>query len=214
MPTIDCNITDLHKLIGQLLTVAELDQALTCVKGEVDSDDPKTGEIRISLEDTNQPYLWSAEGIALALRSTLGIEKGTPKIAVSPSKDEVIVDASVKAVRPCIAVFSAKNPGAGVTDVFLRQLIQFQEKFCDAFGMKRAKVSIGIYRHDNVTFPVTYKAVGPEAVTFTPLGSATPMTPKQILREHPTGQAYAWTIEGFESPINKSQNLQSRTLNQ
>ncbi|MEK6960019.1 MAG: phenylalanine--tRNA ligase subunit beta [Nanoarchaeota archaeon] len=197
MPTIDVTLNDLHHLIGKPVTVDELDEWLAFAKGEVDSFNQKTCEMRISLEDTNQPYLWSAEGVAMLLRSVMGLETGTPKVAVSATKDEVIVDPSVKSVRPHIAVFSAKGPG--VTDVFLRQLIQFQEKFCDAYGMKRAKVSIGIYRHDLVKFPVTYKAVSPDGIKFVPLGFTKQMTPEEILKEHPTGIAYAKQLEGFKT---------------
>lgn len=192
MPTIDTTLADLHHLVGKPLSIKELDELLAFAKGEIESHDPATGIIRIKLEDTNQPYLWCAEGIALLLRGVLGIDKGMPNVSVKPSKDEVIIDSSVKSIRPFIAVFSAHGPE--FIDEFLRQLIQFQEKFCDAFGMKRSKVSIGIYPYEKIAFPITYKAVAPSSTRFVPLGFTKELSLSQILTEHPTGKEFSFTL--------------------
>jgi phenylalanyl-tRNA synthetase beta chain len=76
----------------------------------------------------------------------------------------------------------------------LLDIIQTQEKLCWNFGRKRRTVSMGIYRSAHIKWPVHYKAVDPDAVSFVPLQCEKPMTCRQILSEHPKGREYGWII--------------------
>jgi len=139
------------------------------------------------------PYLWSVEGAARLIRGVLGKSKGIPKIEIKKSGYKLIVDKSVKDVRPFITGFVAK--GCKVDDYLIKQIIQLQEKLCESFGRKRKKAAIGVYAYDKIKFPVKYKATAPESIKFTPLDFFKEMTQQEILEEHPTGKKYAGILE-------------------
>ncbi len=71
MPTISINRKDFEQLIGQSATEEQIVAWLPLVKGEVKEQDSKTGELRIELQDSNRPDLWSCEGIARQIRIKL-----------------------------------------------------------------------------------------------------------------------------------------------
>jgi len=196
MPSITFSIQDLEKLIGKKLPKEKdkLSELMSYCKAEIEtiSDD----QITVSLADTNLPYLWSVEGIARLLRGILSVEKGLPVFKAEKSTYKIIVDKSVIKIRPFIAGFVAK--GKSISEYLLLQLIQLQEKFCESYGRKRSKVSIGIYPSEKIQFPVHYKAVLPSAVSFVPLDFTEKLNLKQILKRHPKGRQYSWIIEKFE----------------
>ncbi len=196
MPTITFSLKDLNSLIGKSLSIEQLDELFSKAKGELEDYNKDTDEVKLELGDTNQPYLWSAEGISILLKGFLGIEKGIPKLEITNSgnPDYVVkVDKSVEKVRPYIVSFIAK--GKKIDDYILKQLIQLQEKLADNFGRKREKIAIGIYPLKKIKFPVIYKAVKPDSIKFIPLESSSEMTPKEILENHPKGKKYAKLLD-------------------
>ncbi|MDI6737732.1 MAG: phenylalanine--tRNA ligase subunit beta [Nanoarchaeota archaeon] len=194
MPTITFDINDLNKLVGKKLSKEKIAELLDYAKGEIEATNGN--EISVKSSDTNLPYLWSIEGIAMLFKGLLGLEKGLKTLKVEKSKDMVIVGKPVKDVRPHIAAFSVK--GAKVDDYLLKQIIQLQEKFCHSYGMKRLKAAVGVYNYSKIKFPVYYKAVLPESVQFMPLGFRREMTLGEILESHPTGMEYAHLLKGFK----------------
>ena len=76
MPTIECSFQDLKTLFGKKCSIDELKELMRAAKGEVEKYDEKTDMITLGLGDTNQPYLWSVEGVARFLRHYVGAEKG------------------------------------------------------------------------------------------------------------------------------------------
>lgn len=198
MPTITFSLKDLGNLVGKKISEKELGELIEYAKGEVEK--VEGDEATVGLEDTNMPYLWSAEGIARLFKGLLGKETGFEQLKVAKSKDTVIVDKSVNGIRPYIAAFSAR--GQKVDEYLLKQIIQLQEKFCHSYGMRRKKVAVGIYDYKKISFPVYYKAVNPESVKFMPLEFRREMTLGEILEIHPTGKEYAWILKGFrEYPL-------------
>ena len=199
MPTITFSHDDLCALVGKELSQEELVALLACCKGEAEGVDSETGEVSVSLDDTNLPYLWSVEGIARLLKGLLGIEQGIPALPVERKGDssrQVIVDPSVASVRPYLVSFIAK--GKALDDYLLKQLIQLQEKFCEGYGRRRQKVSIGLYRSSTLSWPLHYKAVAPESVRFVPLEGDGEMDLSEILATHPKGKEYAWVLAGHK----------------
>ena len=89
MPTITFSYQDFTKLVGKKLDDKKFEHYLSYAKAELDSK--LTTETTVSFNDTNQPYLWSVEGLARLFRGLLGLEKGVPKIKIQKSKDKVIV---------------------------------------------------------------------------------------------------------------------------
>lgn len=205
MPKIEVNENLFFSLLGKRMGPEELDLALPAAKAELDEwcKDPsvpaEARTIKIELNDTNRPDLWSTAGLARQLR----LHAGNPRPAYpffSRAGDErqtgrrVLVEASVKAVRPYLAGFVVS--GKTVTDPILRDMIQTQEKVCWNFGRKRRTVSMGIYRSASIKWPVVYKAVAPDSVSFVPLQWDRPLTLTEILRQHPKGKEYGFINEG------------------
>jgi len=196
MPTISFSLKDLQKLLGKKISIDELKDLLTYAKAEIDNYDKSTDEVTADFGDTNLPYLWSVEGVAILLKGILGKEKGLPKLKINKGNYKLIVENSVTKVRPYIAAFVAKD--CKIDDYLLKQIIQLQEKLCETYGMKRKKIAIGVYRNSQIKFPVYYKAVQPDKIKFTPLEFKKEMDLKEILEDHPKGQEYAWILEGAD----------------
>ena len=196
MPTITFSLKDLQHLVEKKLTIEEIQELAHYGKGDFESYDRETDEVKIDFGDTNLPYLWSVEGFARLIKGILGMQKGISEIKVNKGPYQVIVDKSIIKYRPYIACFAAK--GKKVDDYLIKQIVQLQEKFCETYGRRRQKVSIGLYSYKRLAFPVHYKAVEPLAIEFVPLEFKAKMNLKEILAEHPKGKEYAWILEGFE----------------
>lgn len=197
MPTISFSYRDFQQLLGKKLPIEEFkDLAILYAKAEVEEYNKEKDEAKMSLDDTNLPYMWCAEGLARFFRGVLGIEKGLPKFKTEESKYEIIVEPAVKKLRPSIASFIAE--GKQIDKYLLEQLIQLQEKFCESYGRRRQKVSIGLYSHRKIKFPVHYKAALPESVKFEPLEMSEKIKLNEILEKHPKGRQYGWIIKEFE----------------
>ncbi len=196
MPTINFSLKDLQLLIRKKASIEELRELLTYCKAELDDYDKTTDEVSVSLADTNQPYLWSVEGIARLLKGVLGKEKGIPKLKINKSSYKLIVDSSIKEVRPYIAAFVAK--GKKISDYLLKQIIQLQEKLSENYGQRRQKLAIGVYPLSKIKFPIYYKAILPDSISFVPLDFKKEMTPQEILEEHPKGQEYSYILKDYK----------------
>jgi phenylalanyl-tRNA synthetase beta chain len=203
MPTISIDRKDFQALLGPVshapqLTNVEIESWLQLDKGELKDHDQDTGELRIELQDSNRPDLWSCEGIARQIRTKLaGTLPGYPFFRTkSRSTRRLTVASDLHKVRPYVAACTAM--GYDVTTAGLAQLIQVQEKLADIFGHKRRTVSIGLYRLPAIVFPIAYTLVKPDEVRFTPLGFDEKMTPREILAVHPKGLEYAPILAGHE----------------
>ncbi len=195
MPTITFTFADFQNLLGKKLSIPEFEDLIALyAKAEVEGYDKRTDELSVKMDDTNLPFLWCPEGLARLLKGMLGMQKGIAALKVEKSSYKVVVDSSVRKVRPCITAFVAK--GKRLDDYTLKQLVQMQEKFCEGYGRRRQKVSIGLYSYKRITFPVHYKAVTPDSVKFRPLAYGRELTLKQIIEQHPKGQQYGWMLKG------------------
>ncbi len=218
MPKIEVNEALFFSLLGERLDAEALEAALPGAKAELDGWDHAAdgvgGTIKIELNDTNRPDLWSTAGLARQLRVRrtgkipsypFFVRKSGKSQGVSGANGThgangtggasyvVEVDESVRKVRPYLAGFVAK--GVAVDDAMLRDLIQTQEKLAWNYGRKRRTVSIGLYRPTAILWPVSYKGVDPDAVSFVPLQETRRMTLRTILAEHPKGREYASILE-------------------
>ncbi len=211
MPKIEVNERLFFSLIGRRCGRAELEEMLTGAKAELDEwldeaggaagDESRT--IKIELNDTNRPDLWSTAGLARQLRVREDHKNGLKRRPDYPffSREgemkagtrRVIVEESVKDARPFLAGFVVS--GKEISDALLRDMIQTQEKLCWNFGRKRRTVSMGLYRTTIIKWPVRYRAVKPDSVRFVPLQWERPMNLSEILAEHPKGKEYAFINE-------------------
>ncbi|MFP3041287.1 phenylalanine--tRNA ligase subunit beta [Treponema primitia] len=204
MPKIEVNEELFYTLTGRRWDTRDaFEEALTCAKAELDEDSDKglpaaERTLKIELNDTNRPDLWATAGCARQLRIHNGGKRPEYPFFSSPEKSQkanrkVLVEASVKGVRPYLAGFIAS--GKSITDSSLRDMIQTQEKLAWNFGRKRRTISMGLYRIAIIKWPITYKGVDPDSVSFVPLQWDVPLTLREILKQHPKGKEYGFIQE-------------------
>ena len=206
MPKIEVNEKLFFKLVGRTWDYDTLERKLTCAKAELDEKPDMTQKedervIKIELNDTNRPDLWSTGGIARCLREyENGCSTSDYRDFLSSDKEinssanrYITVDPSLKDIRPYMVAFVIS--GKSVDDAMLKDIIQTQEKLCWNFGRKRKTISMGVYREAEIKWPAHYKAVDPESTFFTPLGFDEPMSCRKIIEEHPKGKDFGWILK-------------------
>ncbi|MBU0963177.1 MAG: phenylalanine--tRNA ligase subunit beta [Nanoarchaeota archaeon] len=191
MPTIKINKKSLENLIGKKLEEEKLKDRITYLGVSV--EDFNKDEITLEV-NPDRPDLLSVQGIARALSSFIGVKKGLRKYEVKKSGEKVIIDNSVKDVRPFTACAIVKN--LKFNDEKIKEVIDIQEKLHITFGRNRKKIAIGIYPFEKIKMPITFFAEDPKKVKFQPLEFNKEITGLQILSQHPTGREYAHLLEG------------------
>lgn len=196
MPKIETTGRLFFSLLGKTLSDSELEAQFPVAKAELDGHEEDV--LKIELNDTNRPDLWSAAGIARLLKSYEKEEVmlydffSTADETFDSEGRSLVVDASVKEVRPFSIGFAAR--GHKVSEDDLEALIQSQEKLCSNFGRKRKTIAMGIYRSDLIKYPVHYRGADPDATSFVPLGMDEELTLRQICSEHPKGKEYGHIV--------------------
>ena len=193
MPKIEVQKKDLFKHIGKEYTNDALEEILPCAKAELDGVDEEEGILKIELNDTNRPDLWSTAGLARQISLYEGLSDKEYSFSGDYGNRVVKVDPSIKDVRPYIVAFAVK--GRGISDAALKDIIQTQEKLCWNYGRKRRSIAMGVYRSDLFSYPVIYKGADPDKTSFVPLGEEKEMSLRQIISDHPKGQEYGHIVE-------------------
>ncbi len=142
----------------------------------------------------DRPDLYSAEGVARAMRGFLGIEEGLPVYTVRPSGIAFSVDPGLADIRPCLGSAVIRN--VDLDEEAIESLMGLQEALHWAVGRGRGKVAIGVHDLDAITPPFHYVA-SPRDRSFVPLDFDRDMTLDEILTDHPKGRGYAHLVEGF-----------------
>lgn len=204
MPKIEVNEKLFFDAVGKRYDYAALEDVLPCAKAELDEKPDATlpeseRAIKIELNDTNRPDLWSTNGVARQLKlhaggKTADYYKYMSNMGNDNYGDRVVtVDPELKDVRPYMVAFMIC--GKAIDDPMLKDIIQTQEKLAWNFGRKRKSISMGVYRVDQIKFPVKYHAVDPDKTSFVPLQCDAPMTCRQILTDHPKGKDFGWILK-------------------
>ena len=193
MPVINFSYSDLCDLVGREVPRDTIKERLPLIGADLKAMDESSDELSFEFFP-DRPDMYSVEGIARALRAFLGYEPGLRSYAVGESSVDLLVEPSVKEVRPYI--WSALVEGNEITDPLIRSMMDLQEKLHLTLGRNRRKVAIGIHDFGTVEPPFTYKAVLPDELSFVPLQGDRRMTPSEILKEHEKGKAYAFVLEG------------------
>ncbi len=155
------------------------------------------GEEEIEVEiPANRPDLLSYHGFKRAFLGFLGKTSGLKEYKLNkPEKDFVVnIDSSVKEIRPFTACAIVK--GLKFDDEKIKEIIEIQEKLHLTIGRKRKKLAIGVYPLEKITLPITFMAVEPDKIKFSPLESEREMSGLEILQRHPTGKEYAHLLAG------------------
>ena len=192
MPVITFKYTDLKDL-GIDMEKDELIDTLPMMSSDIEDYDDE--EIKVEFFPYRPDNL-SVEGVARSFKGFLGLETGLPNYPITPSNEEVVVDAEVAEIRPYIAF--AKIDNVDFTGDKLKYIMDFQENLHWVIGRDRKKVAIGIHNADVVNAPFKYIATPKDANAFVPLEKDSEMTPGEILTEHDKGKAYAHLIDSFD----------------
>jgi phenylalanyl-tRNA synthetase beta chain len=143
----------------------------------------------------NRPDLLSVEGVARTLKGFLGLKTGLPSYELAKPRVMVEIDPSTKDVRPYLACGVVRD--VELSDEVIASLMQMQEKLHASLCRNRRKASIGVYDLDTIRPPIKYKTVAPDSLRFIPLDSDRPLTPAEILREHPKGIEYSHLLQNL-----------------
>ncbi len=193
MPTITLNKTVFEKLVGKTLPLEELKDRISMLG--TDLEKIEGNEIVVEIFP-NRPDMLSEQGFARAFSSFIGVKTGLRTYELSDSGQKVIVEPSVREVRPYTACAIIK--GLHGTEENIREIIQIQEKLHVTYGRHRKKAAIGIYPLDKIAFPITYRAETPDTIKFWPLDAAEVMTATQILAAHKAGKEYGSLLAGHK----------------
>jgi len=193
MPTITLNKEVFEQLVGEKLPLEELKDRISMLGTDLESIE--NNEIKVEIFP-NRPDLLSEQGFARAFSSFIGVKTGLRKYDVKESGEKLIVETSVKEIRPFTACAIVKN--LKLDEEKIEQVIQIQEKLHVTYGRNRKKCAIGVYPLEKIKFPIRYKADSPDKIKFQPLEAASKMTAQNILEEHKAGKEFAHLLEGKE----------------
>ncbi len=207
MPTIKYNKKTILELLGRKVSDEQLANRISFLGTGFEGINAEEIEVEIF---PNRPDLLSEQGMARALLAFMDIKTGFKKYDVKKSGAKLIVDKSVKGVRPYTACAIVK--GLKLSDERIKEIIQIQEKLHVTYCRNRKKAAIGVYPLEHIRPPIYYKALHPEEIKFKPLDLNKDLTGSQILAIHPTGREYGYLLEGKDKYpvfIDSKQNILS-----
>ncbi len=193
MPTVKFSKNMLLELLGRKISDEQLTDRINFLGANVEGIEGDELAIEIF---PNRPDMLSEQGLARALKTFLNIKPGFKQYHVKKSNVKVLVDKSVKNIRPYTACAVVK--GLKLTEEKIKAIIQIQEKLHVTYGRNRKKAAIGIYPLEHIRPPIYYKALHPEEIRFKPLDMNKDLTGSQVLAIHPTGREYGYLLEGLE----------------
>jgi len=207
MPVLEIDKEYLYSLLGMRLSRDELVEILEGTKVNIEGFSDESVELEITSDRLD---LLSTEGIARMIKGIIGKELGIPKYPVEHREEELVVDESVKNVRP-FAV-GAILLDVRLNDSVIKSIIQCQEKIHETLGRKRRRVAIGIHDLDAVKPPFRYIARPMDEVKFIPLGENREMTAREILENTEKGREYGNLIRNEEGLVPLIEDSMGRVM--
>ncbi|MBL7100341.1 MAG: phenylalanine--tRNA ligase subunit beta [Nanoarchaeota archaeon] len=193
MPTITLNKKVFERLVGKKLPLDQLQEKISFLGTDLEKIEGNDIVVEVF---PNRPDMLSEQGFARAFSSFVGKKIGLRKYIVKKSNYKVIIDNSVKLVRPYTACAVVKE--IKFDDEKIKEIVQIQEKLHITYGRNRKKAAIGIYPFEKIKFPIRFEARKSDEIRFQPLESPELMTAKQILTKHPAGREYAHLLENTQ----------------
>lgn len=193
MPTVTINKKLFLKLVGKGFNDEVLKDRIAMLGTSVESLNKE--EIIVEVPP-NRPDFLSEQGLARAFSSFMKIEKGLKEVKVLKSEEKVVIEDSVKDVRPYTACCIVK--GLKFDDENIKSVIQIQEKLHITYGRNRKKCAVGIYPLEKIKMPIYFRALEPSKIRFKPLGYKVEMDGAEILIDHPTGKEFAHLLSGYK----------------
>jgi phenylalanyl-tRNA synthetase beta chain len=121
MPTVTLNKKVFEKLVGKKLPIEKLKDRISMMGTDLESIE--NDEINVEIFP-NRPDMLSEQGFARAFASFIGEKPGLRKYEIKKSNNKIIIDSSVKKVRPFTACAIVKN--LTFSDETIREVIQIQ----------------------------------------------------------------------------------------
>ncbi|MCF7862042.1 phenylalanine--tRNA ligase subunit beta [Candidatus Woesearchaeota archaeon] len=193
MPQVTINRRVFEKLVGKKLSDEELKDRISMIGTDLEEVNDK--EIIVEIFP-NRPDMLSEQGFARAFSTFVGASKGISRFKIKDSNEQMIIENSVKNVRPFTACAIIK--GMKFNDEKIREVIQIQEKLHITYGRNRKKVAMGIYPYEKIKPPIRFVALKPEEIRFVPLEYDREMNGRQILTTTSTGKEFAHLLEGLD----------------
>jgi phenylalanyl-tRNA synthetase beta chain len=193
MPTLTIDRKEFEKLLDKKISLDTLKDRISMLG--TDLEEINDDEIVVEIFP-NRPDMLSMQGFARALSSFIGVKKGLRKYEIKDSKEKVIVEESVKDIRPYTACAIVKN--LHFDDETIKEIIQLQEKLHVTYGRNRKKAAIGIYPCEKIKFPIRFMALKPEEIKFQPLEFNHELNGNQIIEKHPAGKEYGYLLKDLE----------------
>ena len=201
MPTITVQQKTLEMLLelqGLTHNIEEIQDKLPLLGTDIDSCDADQLVIEIF---PDRPDLLSAETLSHSMRSYLHDDYTKPNLDINTGDVVFHVDSELSNIRPIIlgAVVKGVHTGSNdeEIDIFIKGLMEHQEKLHFALGRGRKKVSIGVHDLETISPPFRVKACEPNT-RFIPLAMDEEMSLSEILEKHPKGMEYADLLEGMD----------------
>lgn len=191
MPTVTLNRKIVEELVGKTLPEEKLKERISMMGTDLEEVTKENIQVEIF---PNRPDMLSEQGFARAFSSFIGEKIGLRKYKINESDYKVIIDSSVKEVRPYTACCVVK--GLKLDSEKIKEIIKIQEKLHITYGRNRKKVAIGIYPLEKIKMPITFMAKKPKNIVFRPLEAEKEMNGLEILENHPTGKEYKHLLEG------------------
>ncbi len=193
MATVTIDKKTFMELVGRKISDKELDYYIPLIGVGLEEMHEDSFVIDVN---PNRPDMLSQQGFARAFASFIGLKEGVRRYSAKKSDYKVIIDSSVKKVRPYTACAVVKN--LRFNDERIKDIIQVQEKLHITIGRNRKKAAIGIYPFEKIKMPIRFLAMPATEIKFRPLEYPGELTGLQILSKHPTGREYAYLLEGQE----------------
>ena len=191
MPVVRIHYEDMERLIGA--SKESIMARLAMVGADIGK---RAEEEYVDVEFfPDRPDLYSAEGVARAMRGFLGLQTGLAEYSVEKGPIVLQVDESVLGVRPVIGCAVVR--GLTFSDEAIESLMGLQEDLHWGLGRNRRKVAIGVHDISRVSPPFRYFGESPER-RFVPLDFSEEMSMKEILEKHPKGKGYGHILEGCD----------------
>ena len=173
----------------------ELEELLFRLKCEVERGEGDEVYVEVNAD---RPDMFSVEGIARAVKGLRGVETGLP--SYEHVQSGLVLRVEDVPSRPFIAAGVVYD--ADVDDVFLEELIQFQEKLHDTLGRRRRRVAIGIHDLDKVpSTRLVYREASLDE-RLVPLHGDREMSIAEILSETEQGRRYgSISLRGDKHPV-------------
>ena len=202
MPTININRREFEKYAGKKLPTDKLKDRISYLG--TDLEEANDNEIIVEIFP-NRPDMLSMQGFSRAFSSFIGVKTGLRHYEVHHSKDKVIIDRSVKDVRPYTACAIVRN--LHFDNEKIKEVMDMQEKLHITYGRNRRKAAIGIYPYEKIMAPITFKAENPQDIIFQPLEFSKEMNGLQVLKQHPAGKEYGHLLDGMKKfPVFRDAN--------